>query len=178
MSKQEIAAMSVKILALYILVNAVITTGLDIFPYVQQQWYAATQGINNPSDFGSIQNMFGRQLISLFFPLIVALLLWKFAGRLGRRMVTDRIESHPSRPAVSAIELQTLIVSVIGLFVLISSIPQFVSFLLALSLPAIPGANFSTILLQLTNPLLYVLLGWFLMFNAARISRYLQRDTN
>jgi hypothetical protein len=175
MTKQEMASMSVKLLALYIIVNAVITTSLDILPYIQQQWYAAAQGVNNPFDFGSIPNMFGRQLISLLLPLLVALVLWKFAGWLGARMVADSKQIKAKNPT-SAIELQTLVVSVVGLFVLISAIPQFITFLITLSIPSIPGANFSTILLQLSNPILYVLLGWFLLFNAAKISRYLQKE--
>jgi hypothetical protein len=175
MSKQETAALSVKILSLYIVINALVATSLETLPYVQQQFFAASKGANTQLDFGSIPNMYARELISFLIPLLIALLLWKSANWLGTRMVMDKKE-HLKKQSLTAIEIQTLIISVIGLFVTINSLPQFILFFTALSLPAIPGSNFSSIFLQLLTPLLSVLMGWFLLFNAAKISHYLHKE--
>lgn len=179
MKKEEIASLSVKILSLYIVVNAVVSVSLETMPYLQQQFYAATQGVNPELGFGSIPNMFARQIFSILIPLLIALILWKSAGWLGRRMVSDEKEKEQKQKApVTAFEVHTIIISVIGLFVTINSIPQFILFFTTLSLPSIPGANFSTVLLQLINPLLYVVMGWFLLFNAARIARSIYKEKN
>jgi hypothetical protein len=175
MSKQESASLAVKIIAIYIVVNAVVSTSLDILPYVQSTFFAATQGVGPNIGFDSIPNMVGRELLSIIFPVGIAVILWLISNWLGSKMVNDTKPQH-THQTFSAIELQTILISVIGLFVTISAIPQLVAFFTALSLPSIPGANFSAIILQLINPLLAIIMGWFLLFNAAKISRFLQKE--
>lgn len=174
MSKQEIASLAVKIIAIYIFVNAIVSASLETLPYVQQQFYAATQGVRPDFSLGSIQNMFVNQLFSLLFPAVIAVILWRISDWLGKKMVHDTKEKH-TKQSVNALELQTILISVIGLFVCINAIPGFIGFFTVLSMPSIPGLNFNAVLLQLINPLLSVLMGGILLFNAARISRYLQR---
>jgi hypothetical protein len=172
MNKQEIASLSVKIISIYIVVNAIVSTGLDILPYVQS---AASQGTPSNVGFDSFPNIAGRELVSIILPAGIAVILWMISNWLGARMVKD-MKEKPTKQSFSTIELQTILISVIGLFVTISAIPQLVVFFTALSLPSIPGANFSTIILQLINPIVAVIMGWILLLNAARISHFLQRE--
>lgn len=174
MNKQEIASLAVKTLALYIVANGFISSALSYAPYLEQQFYAATQGITPQVGPGSLLSLGLQDFLVLLIPLLVAFLFWRSADWLGKRMVKDTSEQK-AKVSLTALEIQSLVISAIGLIVTVNAVPQFVIFLTFVSAPSLQGADFSTVWLQLISPFLYVILGAFLFFRASRLAKYLQK---
>lgn len=174
MNKQEIASLTVKLLALSVVVNTVITLARSQAPYFEQQFFAMTQGVIPPVGQGSFSSLAWNEIYAWIFPLLVAFLLWRFSDWIGRRMVT-KTDDHKVKTALTALEIQSIVLSAIGLFIVISALPEFVIFLAYVSSPSLSDANFSTAFLSIINPLLMVILGAFLLFRGSHLAGYLQK---
>lgn len=174
MTKQELASLVVKIFSLSVIVNAVITSALSVSPYFEQQFYNMTQGITPEIGPGSTPSLAVNDLLALLIPLVIAAFLWTFSDWLGRHMIKDTDEKK-TKTSLTSLEIQSLVVAAVGLFVIVNAVPQFGVFLLYLSSPAVPGATFTTIWLQLINPFLYIIVGTFLVIRASKIAKFLQK---
>jgi hypothetical protein len=173
MTKQEIAALACRILALYLLVDAVLTSVRSSFPYLYQQYINVSHGISPNFPPSAPASIFMAEILSLLVPITSAVILWIRADWISRYMIQDGKE-HRSDTKINAGEIQTIAFSSIGLFLFAESLPQLVVFLLAFFFPPqMTAPSFTP--LELVYPLLEVLIGGWLLVKASILVHLLQR---
>ncbi len=183
MTPRQIAALAVRVLALYVLFDAIKMMSSLIYFY-----YAGAYGIGSTLPTGSMNLMQTKAMSVLAQFLLLAgfaLFLSLFADGLAALMVKNDVQATPVE-RVSGIEIQTIAFSVIGLFAAFQALSQLFSHLLSLFYASRLGSpDFAPGELgAILGSLIMLILGSYFIFGArsfvkfVRSARDIGRDPN
>ena len=174
MTKQEITALACRMLALYIAIES-IAHALMMLSYEFQNSYVQIAN-GAPLNLGAAE-MSGIFFI-LLFPFLLSFIIWISADWLSLHIVTVIKDPH-AKTALSALEVQTVFISLAGLFLIMEAC-MFVlsSTSYQLYVLSTSPANVSPLqsYLQWNFPrIIQLCLGGFLVVKSSKVAHFLQR---
>jgi hypothetical protein len=164
MNKHEATELGIRLIALLNLTNL-----LSTIPNL----LSLRDVVMNPEAIG-IRNPWITPLVIM--GLLISIFLWFGARRIAQWMWRTSRENNPGL-SVNAIQLQTILFSAIGLYLLVSVIPDALEFFVYFSQKLITGSNFIGLsdYAHALGYLIQLLISAWLLFNSAGIVASLQR---
>jgi hypothetical protein len=126
MQKKDIAIIAVRLLALYVIV----TTVYNLPDYL------GVIHLNLLGDDALGRAFFITHTIGAVIKFIIGIALWFYSTFLANLITKDLPESSPSKKEFTLAHVQVVAVSLIGLFILSSAIPDFLAIIISYIFPA------------------------------------------
>lgn len=161
MTKHEVAILSFKVLCIYAVIQAI------------DKFYSFLYYVfNEPNlDYGSKLNILIASVPSLLMALI-SVLLW-FGSPLLARTIFKRSTSETEPPS-SLADIQRIAFSVVGLFLLSTSLPDLVEIIIVIISNSIVQSGLNSIVHSIVALLVKVSLGFWLLFGAGGIVNFVR----
>lgn len=124
MTKQDIGIIICRSLALYIFVTSITNWVTDSFPYFYQQLLSVSNGIMPRVTIQASVSL----LFSLLIPIGIAVVIWICSEKLSHYIIYTKNDRQKEKinTNITSFEIQTIVFSSIGLFLLAQSLPQFI----------------------------------------------------
>jgi hypothetical protein len=175
LTRYDIALIGVKLLAIYIALQAInnLPNGVIMLPMMFA--HPASDNISAPFLLKLVAGFF------VFFPLLASILLWILSGKMAQ-FITNSPEKISEKNEMQNIDIQAIqamALCVIGVFVLVTAVPELVAWIYAFIYSFIKTSEFSPSrwpsTTKLIATLLQIIFGLALIFTAKNLSALLYK---